>query len=210
MRELASCLIDAEVTIGSTSYRLRVPMAREAIVLYAAIEAQDLPTLRAACRAWLPSRLFDRYFGPGSVLLATLADLGDLLRVGVPDIAQHEVDMELVKDKARRQSMFAVLADFARQQSTPAPSALEMPWPLFVGLVAENIRLAYREKADFMIAYATARSGKEDLWHDVMRQAGYGGDGNRGDFEEPRWMDDAWQQRQLDKIAAIQRRKAEA
>lgn len=211
MRELASCLIDAAVEIAGQRYLIRVPTAREAIICYASIEAEDLPTLKAVCRRWLPIRLFDYYFGPKSLLPATLSDLGDLLKVGVPDIDVHEADLETIKERAARQSLFAVLADFARQQSTPAMQALKMPWPLFVGLVAENIRLSYREKADFMIAYATARSGKEEVWHDVMKRAGYTGGASAEDFEEPDWMDDAWAARQLAKVQAInERKRAEA
>ena len=210
MRELALCLVDAEIEIGGTCYRVRIPKAREAILLYAALEAYRAgdggaeAVVRRVCRAWLPARLFDRYFGSGSFAPASLSDIGDLLNVGIADRRQHERDRKTVEEAARSRSLFAVLADFSEAQATPAMAALEMPWPLFVGLCAEIVRQRAARRADFMLAYGAARSGDRALWQGAMERAGYAEEPGEA-FEEPAWMDDEWEQRQIEKARRMGR-----
>ena len=113
MHELARCLIETTVVIGGHRYRVRIPRTREAIILYAALEAYRSgeagaeAIIRRVCRAWLPARLFDHYFGRQSLLAATLSDLGALLKVGVADLQQHARDRRAVEEAARQRSMFA-------------------------------------------------------------------------------------------------------
>ena len=75
-------------------------------------------------------------------------------------------------------------------------------WHFFVGLCAEVLRLKAARKADFMLAYSAARSGKRSVWNAVLEQAGYGPAPGEA-FKEPVWMDEAWEQRQLERIARM-------
>jgi hypothetical protein len=114
----------------------------------------------------------EQYFGEEAFPEATLIDIEELLTVGVQDPEQHGADRKEIDEAARDRSWFAVLADFADHLSTSIPDILSMPFPLFVGLGAQVLRLQAARQADFMIAYILARSGDKDLWREITKAAG--------------------------------------
>ena len=209
MRELALCSLPAQVEIGGRHYRVKIPTTRVALDVYAGMDAYAAgeeaawDVVEAACRAWLPARLFDHYFRSGSLPEVTALDLGRLLSVGIRDQKRHEADRKQVEEEALERSWFAVLSDFCDAHNTDPDRALSLPWPSFVGLAAQVSRRQARRALDVLTGYVAARTG-DDLLDQVLRQAGMKPEGKplRGTFTPP----PGWEEEQREKVKRYRQR----
>lgn len=224
--DLLACLTDRRVDMPHAGpagqparFRVRPPSLFEALCADAALQALGSgdtaawDVLSDACRAWLPDGLFRLYFEAEESALpvyraAALRDVAALLSTGVRDERQHAADRRKVEAEARRRSWFAVLADYADALGTPPADALRQPFPLFIALSAEVIRLQERRKVDVMMGYAIARGGSEEQWRAQMRAAGYLGAETIAEKAEPgpEWQNDEWVKEQKAKIKAYRAR----
>lgn len=202
MRDLLACLSTREVHIVDKIFRVRPPSLAEALRITAALEVlhehpgDTWEAIEQVCRGsddkrgWLPHDLCDVLFqrSPPAVLLKTIRDL---LVVGVPNRKEHEKSKAEVVEEARRRSWFSILADYANAMNTAPSAVLSEPFPLFIALCAEVLRLKAERKADFMIAYSFARTGG-DGWEEIMKAAGYMPPPARNRVEwnpDPEWVE---------------------
>jgi hypothetical protein len=200
MRDLLACLSHRELTIGDKSYWVRPPSLEEALRVLDAIEAvrenedEAWSMLRDVCLGWLPHEVCVLYFGNNAVPFATVSDIQELLAAGVQNRERHKKDAAAVEEEAQTRSWFAVIADYSDALNTPALEVLKTPFPFFIALCAEALRLQERRKADVTIGYVIAKSGG-DLFQDLMKAAGYT---SEADLED--WTPDPeWEAQQLEK-----------